>query len=324
MFVSQAQLQAINALKPNHYELRLVSNALLSATEQEVLHYAHHALRGDNPDAVMFRSTISRKVFKTSDIPPRAYAPAVYPAGSVLILNNAAGRYKGEVHVIMWVIYFPLTLRFWTTPSTSLLLVFTSKPKGLCDYNCGMNVAALLKHPHEQTALLPRLQQFLDHGIKIIEYTQALTILNEVRERFKEQNFHFGADLATEHERYLAEVYAQGPIAVINYPREIKAFYMLLNDDHKTVACYDILVPGIGELVGGSARETNIAKLTKRMQELNVPAADLMWYLNLRRFGEAASVGFGLGFERLVMYVTGVENIRDVIPYPRTPNNLLF
>ncbi|MGY6172198.1 asparagine--tRNA ligase [Candidatus Mycoplasma pogonae] len=170
--------------------------------------------------------------------------------------------------------------------------------------------------------LRQKLQLFLDNELQYIEYKDAIIKLAEVKERFEEQNIHFGMDLGTEHERYLAEELFKGPVAVINYPKEFKAFYMYQNQDGQTVAAFDLLVPGIGELIGGSQREASYDKLLQRIEELNLPAEELQWYLDLRRFGDSGSAGFGLGFERFVMYVTGINNIRDVIPFPRTPNNL--
>jgi asparaginyl-tRNA synthetase len=157
---------------------------------------------------------------------------------------------------------------------------------------------------------------------EVIEQLQAAVKNKEVN--FTNNDIKFGLDLGTEHERYLAEVIHQKPTFVINYPKEIKAFYMKLNDDQKTVAAVDLLVPGIGELVGGSEREGNYDLLIARCEELKINPDDLKWYLELRQAGYYKSAGFGLGFERLVMYITGVENIRDVIPFPRSPKNLLF
>lgn len=170
--------------------------------------------------------------------------------------------------------------------------------------------------------IFTRLNRFLDKGVQVIDYKEAIDKLIQVKDMFDVKNIFFGLDLATEHEKYIADKLFGGPVAVINYPREIKAFYMKQNADNKTVACFDILVPGIGELVGGSERETDLEKLITRMKEVGVPIEDLQWYLDLRRFGQAQSAGFGIGFERLVMYVTGIENIRDAIPFPRTTNNL--
>ncbi|WGI36960.1 asparagine--tRNA ligase [Mesomycoplasma lagogenitalium] len=170
--------------------------------------------------------------------------------------------------------------------------------------------------------LREKLNLFLNKKLSIIDYKQAIEELKKVKDTFEEKNIEFGLDLATEHEKYLAEKLFNGPVAVINYPKDFKAFYMYQNDDNKTVAAFDLLVPGIGELIGGSQRESRYDKLLNRINELSIPADDLKWYLDLRRFGDSGSAGFGLGFERLIMYVTGVDNIRDVIPFPRTPNNL--
>ena len=187
----------------------------------------------------------------------------------------------------------------------------------------------LNKHPEEfeffekyvDENLKERLSKFLDQGVQKIDYREAISKLQEVKDIFEEQNIEFGIDLATEHEKYIANELFGGPVAVVNYPKAIKAFYMKQNEDD-TVSAFDILVPGIGELVGGSERETNYDKILERTKELGIDQDDIQWYLDLRRFGQAQSTGFGLGFERLVMYVTGVENIRDSIPFPRTPNNL--
>lgn len=131
-------------------------------------------------------------------------------------------------------------------------------------------------------------------------------------------------DLNTEHERYLCEQVVKGPVFLTDYPKDIKAFYMRLNDDGKTVAACDLLVPHVGELVGGSQREERIDKLVQRMEELGLDRDAYEWYLDTRRFGGCKHAGFGLGFERMVMYLTGMENIRDVLPYPRTPKNLIL
>ena len=131
-------------------------------------------------------------------------------------------------------------------------------------------------------------------------------------------------DLNTEHERYLCEQVVKGPVFLTDYPKDIKAFYMRLNDDGKTVAACDLLVPHVGELVGGSQREERLDVLENRMKELNMDIDGYQWYLDTRRFGGCKHAGFGLGFERMVMYLTGMENIRDVLPYPRTPRNLIY
>ena len=134
----------------------------------------------------------------------------------------------------------------------------------------------------------------------------------------------YGEDTAKEHEKYLTEEYFHGPVFVYNWPKDIKAFYMYQNDDEKTVAAVDLLVPGSGELMGGSQRETRLDKLTERMDTLGISKDSLDWYINLRKFGGCTHAGFGMGFERLLMYLTGVDNIRDVIPYARTPMNCEF
>lgn len=188
----------------------------------------------------------------------------------------------------------------------------------------------LKKHPEEfnffekfiDKELKEKLNNFIQTGVQKINYEDAINKLIEVKDRFDEKNIYFGLDLATEHEKYLAEELFKGPVAVVNYPKEIKAFYMKINEDNKTVGAFDILVPGIGELVGGSERECDYNKLLSRVKELNINQKDIQWYLDLRRYGHSQSVGFGLGFERLIMYVTGIENIRDTIPFPRTPNNM--
>lgn len=170
--------------------------------------------------------------------------------------------------------------------------------------------------------LMQQLNAFLNSELKIIEYQEAIDILKKADYDFIEKKIEFGLDLATEHEKYLTDIYFKAPVALINYPKEFKAFYMYLNDDGKTVAAFDLLVPGVGELIGGSQREVDLNKLIERMKFYNISVEEMQWYLDLREFGDAGSSGFGLGFERLVMYVTGVENIRDSIPFPRTFGNL--
>lgn len=168
--------------------------------------------------------------------------------------------------------------------------------------------------------LLDRLQNVLDHEFVRITYTQAIELLEKNNENF-EYKAEWGADLQTEHERYLTEVIYKCPVFVTDYPKEIKAFYMKLNDDGRTVAAVDCLVPGIGEIIGGSQREDDYDKLLARIRELGLSESDYRFYLDLRRYGTARHAGFGLGFERCVMYLTGMANIRDVIPFPRTVNN---
>ena len=160
-----------------------------------------------------------------------------------------------------------------------------------------------------------------------MEYSKAIEILKEESKKgvkFDNSNFYFGMDLQSEHERYLCEKVVKGPVFLINYPKDIKAFYMRMNDDNKTVAACDLLVPYVGELVGGSQREERIEMLEKRMKELNIEKEELEWYLDLRRYGGCVHSGFGIGFERFLMYLTGMKNIRDVIPFPRTPRSLKY
>lgn len=173
--------------------------------------------------------------------------------------------------------------------------------------------------------LLARLENVSKSNFKRVTYTEAITILEEASKTAKFENeVYWGVDLATEHERYLVEKVFSGPIFLTDYPEEIKAFYMRMNDDNKTVAACDLLVPGIGELIGGSQREERMDILEQRMKKMGVDRNELQWYLDLRRYGSVKHAGFGIGFERLVMYMTGVENIRDVIPFPRTPRNADF
>ena len=150
-----------------------------------------------------------------------------------------------------------------------------------------------------------------------MSYTEAIDLLLKAPVKF-ENKVSWGMDLNTEHERYLCEKVVNGPVFLTDYPKDIKAFYMRQNDDGKTVAAMDLLVPGVGEIIGGSQREERYDLLIKRIKELGMREEDYSWYLNLRRFGGARHAGYGLGFERIIMYLTGVSNIRDVIPYPRT------
>ncbi len=168
--------------------------------------------------------------------------------------------------------------------------------------------------------LLERLNLLKNSDYCKVTYTEAIKILKDSGEVFN-YPVEWGLDLQTEHERYLTEKVYKKPIFVIDYPKEIKSFYMRLNDDGKTVAAMDLLVPGVGEIIGGSQREERLDILTKRMEEIGLLEEDYWWYLNLRRFGGTKHAGYGLGFERIVMYLTGVANIRDVIPYPRTVGN---
>ena len=179
------------------------------------------------------------------------------------------------------------------------------------------------------------LNQFVDKGLTErlshvasstfahVSYTDAIDILQKSGQKF-DYDVHWGMDIQTEHERYLAEKHFGGPVCVHDYPKDIKAFYMRMNEDQKTVAAVDVLVPGIGELIGGSQREERLDMLEKRIVELGLNPESYSWYLDLRRYGTVPHAGFGLGFERLIMYLTGMSNIRDVLPFPRTAGSAEF
>ena len=179
-----------------------------------------------------------------------------------------------------------------------------------------------------ELSLLHKLNFCLENKFERVTYTQAIEILRESNHN-KKKKFQYlvdkwGVDLQSEHERYLVEKHFKKPVILTDYPKEIKSFYMRQNDDGKTVAAMDILFPGIGEIIGGSQREERLEKLETRMNEIGIPLNELSWYLDTRRFGSCPHAGFGLGFERLVLFVTGMTNIRDVIPFPRTPKNCEF
>ena len=179
-----------------------------------------------------------------------------------------------------------------------------------------------------ELGLIEKLEFVLNNEFQRLTYTEAIEILKESNHN-KKKKFQYlvegwGVDLQSEHERYLVEKHFKKPVILINYPKEIKAFYMRQNDDGKTVAAMDILAPGIGEIVGGSQREERLDKLEQRMKEMHIPAEELEWYLDTRRFGTVPHAGFGLGFERMVLFVTGMTNIRDVIAFARTPKNCEF
>ncbi|HHU55270.1 MAG TPA: asparagine--tRNA ligase [Acholeplasmataceae bacterium] len=170
---------------------------------------------------------------------------------------------------------------------------------------------------------IKELKDFLNSKIIHLDYRDAIEIFNKSGKKFSKP-MKYGDDLSTEHEKYLTNEHFNAPVFVTNWPKDIKAFYMRINDDNETVAAVDLLVPGAGELVGGSQREERLDVLIERMKELNIPIESMDWYLDLRRYGGAYHSGFGLGFARLVKYVTGIENIRDVIPFPRTYHNCEF
>jgi len=171
--------------------------------------------------------------------------------------------------------------------------------------------------------LLGRLEFVVANKFERLNYGEAVEILKSSGVKF-EFPVDWGTDLSSEHERWLVEQHFKKPVILTNYPKEIKAFYMKQNDDGKTVRAMDVLFPGIGEIIGGSQREENYEKLLRRMEEMHIPAEELYWYLDTRKFGTCPHAGFGLGFERLILFVTGMTNIRDVIPFPRTPQNAAF
>lgn len=179
-----------------------------------------------------------------------------------------------------------------------------------------------------EMGLIEKLEFVVNNKFERLTYTEAIEILKDSapnkKKKFQYLVDKWGIDLQSEHERYLVEKHFKKPVILINYPKEIKAFYMRVNDDDKTVAAMDILAPGIGEIVGGSQREERLDVLVKRMKEMNIPVEEMSWYLDTRRFGSAPHAGFGLGFERLMLFVTGMTNIRDVIPFPRYPKSVDF
>jgi asparaginyl-tRNA synthetase len=214
--------------------------------------------------------------------------------------------------------------------------------KFICRYaleHCSEDLDFLSRRAQEEESARPqdqrsemglqeRLRFVIDNDFQRLTYTQAIDILRESAPN-KKKKFQFlidkwGVDLQSEHERYLVEKHFRKPVILYDYPKEIKAFYMRQNDDGKTVAAMDVLFPGIGEIIGGSQREERYDRLSRRIKELNLPEKDLWWYLDLRRFGSAPHSGFGLGFERMMQFVTGMTNIRDVIPFPRYPRSAEF
>ena len=175
--------------------------------------------------------------------------------------------------------------------------------------------------------LLERLNHVLNTPFKTLEYTEAIDILLKAKEngvKFDDDDIFWGKDLESEHERYITEQVVKGPVFLINYPEEMKSFYMKRNSDNKTVAACDLLVPGIGELVGGSQREENYGILKEKMEKANLKMEDYQWYLDLRKYGGCKHAGFGIGFERFLMYISGMNNIRDVEPFPRTYKNMNY
>ena len=183
------------------------------------------------------------------------------------------------------------------------------------------------QNERSERALLEKLQFIVDNDFERVTYTEAIDILVNSKHN-KKKKFKFpvewGVDLQSEHERYLVEKHFEKPVILTDYPKGIKAFYMKQNPDGKTVAAMDVLFPGIGEMIGGSQREDDYEKLLARTKEVGIDPEEIWWYFDTRKFGSAPHAGFGLGFERLVQFVTGMGNIRDVIPFPRTPGNAEF
>jgi asparaginyl-tRNA synthetase len=174
-----------------------------------------------------------------------------------------------------------------------------------------------------EKGVIAKLQGIVDSDFMRMDYTDAIRVLEQAKQKF-EYPVHWGMDLQSEHERYVAEKHAGKPVILMNYPKEIKAFYMRMNDDGKTVAAMDVLAPGIGEIIGGSQREERLPVLDARMAESGLDMHHYGWYRDLRRYGTVPHAGFGLGFERTIAYVTGLANVRDVIPFPRTPGNARY
>lgn len=184
--------------------------------------------------------------------------------------------------------------------------------------NCSEDIEFFQKRDWTAKNHIALLESIANSNFKRLDYTEAIEILQKSGKKF-EFPVSWGIDLQSEHERFLTENYAKGPVTVVNYPKDIKAFYMRLNDDGKTVRAMDMLVPGLGEIIGGSQREERHDVLVEKIKAMNLPVEDYWWYLELRKFGTVPHSGFGLGFERLLMYLTGMQNIRDVIPFPRYP-----
>lgn len=258
---------------------------------------------------------------------------------------TVSGQLEGETYAMAFknIYTFGPTFRAENSNTKRHLAEFwmIEPEMAFCDINLNMEVAEdflkfiikkVLTECNEDIEFFSKfvekgLKENLEHVVNTpfmhMSYTEAIKVLEKNNDKFA-YPVHWGADIQTEHERYLTEVYCKSPVIVTDYPKEIKSFYMKLNDDNKTVRGMDVLVPRLGEIIGGSEREADIDILTKRMEELNLDPKDYWWYLDLRRFGSVPHAGFGLGFERIVQYVTGTANIRDVIPYPRTVGNAEF
>ena len=188
--------------------------------------------------------------------------------------------------------------------------------------------SSLRKELRSELSLIEKLEHVSKSSFENLTYTEAISILKNSKpnkkKKFKYLISEFGNELQSEHERFLVEKVFKKPVVITDYPKKIKAFYMRLNDDNKTVRAMDILFPGIGEIIGGSQREERLDVLNKNILDFNIDKQELWWYLETRKFGTCEHSGFGLGLERLVMFITGMKNIRDVIPFPRTPKNVSF
>ncbi len=258
---------------------------------------------------------------------------------------TVSGQLEGEIfaHAFSDIYTFGPTFRAENSNTTRHASEFwmIEPEMAFCDLEGNMSVAEdmikyiisyVMEHAPEEMeffnsfvdkGLLARLDNIINSEFGKVTYTEAVEILEKSGKEF-EYPVSWGIDLQTEHERYLTEEVFKKPVFVTNYPKDIKAFYMRLNDDGKTVAACDLLVPGIGEIIGGSQREERLDLLTERMEESGLNKEDYWWYLELRKYGGVVHSGYGLGFERMIMYITGMGNIRDVLPFPRTPKNAEF
>lgn len=242
---------------------------------------------------------------------------AIYTFGPTFRAENSnTPRHLSELRMIEPEVSF-----FDITDNMDLAEAFVKYCISYALENCRDDIEFLAEHYDKE--LIERLNFVINNDFVRLTYTEGVKILEESGHKF-EFPVYWGADLQSEHERFLVEEYFKKPVILTDYPKEIKAFYMKQNEDGKTVRAMDVLFPNIGEIIGGSEREENYDKLLARIEELDIPMKDMWWYLDTRRFGTVPHSGFGLGFERLVLFVTGMTNIRDVIPFPRTPNNAEF
>ncbi|RUS68823.1 hypothetical protein EGW08_023414 [Elysia chlorotica] len=275
-----------------------------------------------------------------------------FGAGKTKIVNDSMGALRAKIGedfeifskdwAPLWVIDFPMFEKDdnrlyamhhpFTAPQIDSIADLDTNPEKLLSraydmvingYEVGGGSIRIHKQDVQSKGLIEKLQNVVDKGFVRVEYTEAVEILKQCGQSF-EYPVEWGIDLQSEHERYLCEKHFNAPVVIMNYPKDIKAFYMRLNDDGKTVAAMDVLVPGIGEIIGGSQREERLEVLDQRMQEMHIDKEVMGWYRDLRRYGTVPHSGFGLGFERLLGYITGVPNIRELIPFPRTPGSAKF